>query len=97
MPEMDGLQFTRLIKSTQNTWRNSMKKDNINRAVKIRSLCPVVAITACRDKSVEEHAIEAGIIKVLHKPVDCRLLKDTLNTHYFRIKVSDQVQLPIII
>ena len=61
-----------------------MKSDNINRALKIRSQCPVVAITACKDKSVEQGAERAGIKKVLYKPVEFRMLSQTLNEHYFR-------------
>jgi response regulator RpfG family c-di-GMP phosphodiesterase len=87
---MDGLQFTKLIKVTQNTWRGSLKKDeNINRALKIRSICPVVAITACRDSSVNSLARTIGISKVLYKPVDRLVLKDTINTFYYKDRTSD--------
>lgn len=90
MPVMDGLQFTKLIQVTQNSWRNSLKNDdNINRALKIRSICPVVAITACKDSSVNALARKVGISKVLYKPVDCRVLKETINTYYYKDRTSD--------
>ncbi len=88
MPEMDGLQFTKLIQATQNTWRVSLKKDNINRALKIRSICPVVAITACRDSSVNALARKVGVSKVIYKPVDCRVLKETINSFYNKDRTS---------
>ncbi len=68
-----------------------MKKDNINRAVKIRALCPVVAITACKDKSVNEEAARVGISEVLYKPVNFRLLKRTLEEYYFRKTSNNSV------
>jgi len=58
----------------------------------MRSLCSVVAITACKDKSVEEAAKLAGVKKVMYKPVNFRLLKETLNSYYYKSAVVDQVQ-----
>ena len=82
---MDGLQFTELVLATQENWKESLKQDkDINRAVKGRNMCPVVAITACRDKSIEDEARSAGVSKVLYKPIDFRILKTTLNTYYYQ-------------
>ena len=89
MPEMDGLQFTKLIQATQENWKNSLMQDrDINRAVKGRNMCPVVAITACNDKSIEDSAKLAGVSKVLYKPIDFRILKTTLNNYYFKSEAS---------
>ena len=52
----------------------------------------MVAITACRDDSVNDQAKKAGIKKVLYKPVDFRLLKETLDAYYYRTKTSDAAQ-----
>jgi response regulator of citrate/malate metabolism len=46
-------------------------------------MCPVVAITACKDNSIEDDAKMAGVSKVLYKPIDFRILKQTLNTYYY--------------
>lgn len=51
-------------------------------------MCPVVAITACNDKSIEDDAKLAGVSKVLYKPIDFRILKTTLNTFYYKNEES---------
>ena len=72
---MDGCQLAKLILATQSAWKNILKKDdNIHRAFKSRSTCPVVAITASKDDSTKTLAEKAGIKKVLYKPVDIELL-----------------------
>jgi CheY-like chemotaxis protein len=82
MPEMDGFQFSQLIIKTQRMWLTSFKQDNVNRAVKIRNMCPIVAVTAFKDKSIHAEAERIGIKKVLHKPVDFVALQETLTTFY---------------
>ncbi len=61
---------------------NSFKQDTVNRALKIRQMCPIVAVTAFKDKSIHVEAERIGIKKVLHKPVDFLVLKETLATFY---------------
>jgi CheY-like chemotaxis protein len=82
MPEMDGFQFSKLIFKTQQIWLNSFKQDSVNRAIKIRFMCPIVAVTAFKDKSIHVEADRIGIKKVLHKPVDWVALKETLEAYY---------------
>ena len=47
MPGMDGLQFAKLVLAVQKSFKELLKKDDLNRARKTRAVCPVVAITAC--------------------------------------------------
>ena len=83
MPEMNGFQFSELIINTQRMWLSSFKQDSVNRAMKIRHMCPIVAVTAFKDKSIHVEADRIGIKKVLHKPVDFVALKETLNLFYY--------------
>ncbi len=63
-------------------WLTSFKQDTVNRAMKIRNMCPIVAVTAFKDKSIHVEAERIGIKKVLHKPVDFVALQETLTTYY---------------
>jgi response regulator of citrate/malate metabolism len=45
-------------------------------------MCPIVAVTAFKDKSIHVEAERIGIKKVLHKPVDFVALQETLTTYY---------------
>ena len=90
MPEMDGLQFTNLVLATQLSWRRSLKVDNINRAVKIRAMCSVVAVTACKDQSVKEEALRIGVSKVVYKPVELRVLRQIINDFYNKKRSSSR-------
>ena len=49
---------------------------------------PIVAITACKDHSIEDNAKMAGVRKVLYKPIDLRILKQTLDTYYYNKELS---------
>ncbi len=51
--------------------------------MKIRHMCPIVAVTAFKDRSIHVEADRIGIKKVLHKPVDFLALKETLNLFYY--------------
>jgi FixJ family two-component response regulator len=68
---------------------SSFKKDAVNRAMKIRHMCPVVAVTAYNDKSFHVEAAKIGIKKVMHKPVNSTTLKDTLDTFFYRKNKTD--------
>jgi hypothetical protein len=46
-------------------------------------MCPIVAVTAFKDKSIHVEADRIGIKKVLHKPVDWVALKETLAIYYY--------------
>jgi two-component system CAI-1 autoinducer sensor kinase/phosphatase CqsS len=62
MPGLDGLETTRAIRASGETWAN----------------LPVVALTARSDAATVEAAREAGMNAFLVKPVDAPLLYDTL-------------------
>jgi hypothetical protein len=62
---------------------SSLKKDAVNRAMKIRHMCPVVAVTAYNDKSFHIEAERIGIKKVMHKPVNSVALKETLDAFFY--------------
>jgi len=51
-----------------------MRKGNINRAIKVKTECAIIAVTAVRDNKIYEKIKESGIKKVLYKPVDFRIL-----------------------
>ena len=54
-------------------------------------MCSVVAITACKDKSVSEEALRVGVSRVVYKPVGLRVLRQILSDFYLKKRNSDRV------
>jgi CheY-like chemotaxis protein len=77
MPEMDGLDATKAIRSGQGNVLNS----NI----------PIIALTAHALKDYEDKSYEAGMNGYLTKPVDINLLSDALETLIFNRPTTHSV------
>jgi CheY-like chemotaxis protein len=74
MGEMDGFEVCTRILATQNAWFDSMKKEGNLRKFKARKFCPVVAVTAHCDDSVQRRASKVGMKCVINKPVSMESL-----------------------
>ena len=48
----------------------------------MNKICPIVAITAYTDISIYKKAIDAGIKRVIHKPIDINALISVLDEFY---------------
>ena len=64
MPEIDGFQFTTLIRSIEKYYFESISKQGDPRISKAIE-CPVIAITAFESKYVSAEAQKVGIEKIL--------------------------------
>ena len=83
MPDIDGIQLCNLLIFTYNIWINQEKLSrDINRKAKMNKICPIVAITAYTDISIYKKAIDAGIKRVIHKPIDINVLISVLDEFY---------------
>jgi CheY-like chemotaxis protein len=69
MPGMNGFEVCTNITATQNSWFAGMQKQQNAVKFKARTLCPVVAITAFTDESVQQEAMKVGFLQVMNKPV----------------------------
>ena len=62
MPEMDGIEFTKII---------------LEEARKNHRTPPIiVGVTAGVSNSTEQRCLEAGMVRVLHKPITCSQMQD---------------------
>ncbi len=48
----------------------------------MNKMCPIIAITAYTDISIYKKAIDAGIKRVIHKPIDISALTSVLDEYY---------------
>ncbi len=81
MPGLNGFEVCNLIMVTQKYWFESMKKQQTLVKFKARKVCPVVAVTAFRDASIETQAAKVGMKAVLHKPIITDKLIEVLNNY----------------
>ena len=52
-------------------------------------MCSVVAVTACKDKSVAEEALRIGVSQVVYKPVELRVLRQIISDLYIKKRNSE--------
>ena len=69
MPGISGFDVCTRILATQQYWFESMKRQSTLVKFKAQKICPVVAVTAFVDKSVEMQAEKVGMTAVLRKPI----------------------------
>ena len=84
MPEMDGFEVARQIRAVQDGWFEGLKKQDINKLLKAKRECPIVAITAHVDDSVEKKAMAVKMKEVINKPVFIDRLRQVLEKYYFK-------------
>lgn len=80
---MDGFQVAIEILGMQRAWRQKIEKDQVFGSLKMRRECPVVAVTAFAQESVQQKSKLAGISHVLTKPVGFNALKKVVNRFYY--------------
>ena len=84
MPTIDGYMLAKILIKAQYNWSKSTQRKTAYQAAKAKRACPIIAVTAFTDKSVEVIAKKAGIKKVLYKPVDYDTLKAALDIYYYK-------------
>jgi CheY-like chemotaxis protein len=61
----------------------NIRENHIFGKAKTKFECPIVAVTACASKEVNEQAIKIGIKQVIPKPVDVKVLAKVLKDYYY--------------
>ena len=79
MPEIDGFEVSKTINYIKRYHGSSDDQYNYLNKYKSSRKCPVVAITAFQGDKIESQAKEAGMIKVLYKPVNAKSLYQILD------------------
>lgn len=80
---MDGYRVAECIRATEQTWARQVASTSLQGKFKILTQCPIIAVTAFYDDSVEKKAKAAGINKVLKKPINHAELKNVLREYYY--------------
>ena len=82
MPDMDGIEATRLIRNTECGTRNEgeeVKTSAIENPQSSLKRIPIIALTAHAMKGDRERFLEAGMDDYVSKPLEVKVLMDTID------------------
>jgi CheY-like chemotaxis protein len=84
MPEMDGYKVGEVMIMIEKYFFKVMRNNTVESYVKSERHCPIVALTASTDETVENKALSVGISRVYEKPATAVMMENILETFYYK-------------